>query len=141
MSSQLESSKITTDINSCLAMTVSLDRLKHQSCKLSMHWCLSKICFYIHHWDNILWRLLWHVMQEFVNEVWDMLDGIKDALVCIPRVTGISNEQCKRLTIAVELVVNPSIIFMDGWTNRFGWAAAIIMRAVIVMDEPTYLKS
>uniref|UniRef100_A0A2N9F197 ABC transporter family G domain-containing protein n=2 Tax=Fagus sylvatica TaxID=28930 RepID=A0A2N9F197_FAGSY len=42
-----------------------------------------------------------------------MLDGIKDALVCIPRVTGISNEQCKRLTIAVELVVKPSIIFMD----------------------------
>ena len=77
--------------------------------------------------------LLWHVMQEFVNEVLETieLDGIKDALVGIPGVTGLSNEQRKRLTIAVELVANPSIIFMDEPTTGLdARAAAIVMRAV-----------
>lgn len=45
------------------------------------------------------------------------LDEIKDVLVGIPRVSGISPEQRKRLTIAVELVSNPSIIFMDEPTS------------------------
>ena len=77
--------------------------------------------------------LLWHVVQEFVNEVLETieLDGIKDALVGIPGVTGLSNEQHKRLTIAVELVANPSIIFMDEPTTGLdARAAAIVMRAV-----------
>ena len=72
-------------------------------------------------------------MQEFVNEVLETieLDGIKDALVGIPGVTGLSNEQRKRLTIAVELVANPSIIFMDEPTTGLdARAAAIVMRAV-----------
>ncbi|KAM3693822.1 hypothetical protein ACJW31_07G013300 [Castanea mollissima] len=70
---------------------------------------------------------------EFVNEVLETieLDGIKDALVGIPGVTGLSNEQRKRLTIAVELVANPSIIFMDEPTTGLdARAAAIVMRAV-----------
>uniref|UniRef100_A0A2N9IF51 ABC transporter domain-containing protein n=1 Tax=Fagus sylvatica TaxID=28930 RepID=A0A2N9IF51_FAGSY len=71
--------------------------------------------------------------REFVNEVLETieLDGIKDALVGIPGVTGLSNEQRKRLTIAVELVANPSIIFMDEPTTGLdARAAAIVMRAV-----------
>uniref|UniRef100_A0A2N9GKW4 ABC transporter domain-containing protein n=1 Tax=Fagus sylvatica TaxID=28930 RepID=A0A2N9GKW4_FAGSY len=71
--------------------------------------------------------------KEFVNEVLETIeiDGIKDALVGIPGVTGLSNEQRKRLTIAVELVANPSIIFMDEPTTGLdARAAAIVMRAV-----------
>ncbi|KAF5463243.1 hypothetical protein F2P56_019173 [Juglans regia] len=69
----------------------------------------------------------------FVDEVLETieLDKIKDALVGIPGATGLSNEQRKRLTIAVELVANPSIIFMDEPTTSLdARAAAIVMRAV-----------
>ncbi|KAB1202044.1 Pleiotropic drug resistance protein 3 [Morella rubra] len=71
--------------------------------------------------------------KEFVNEVLETieLDGVKDALVGTPGVSGLSNEQRKRLTIAVELVANPSIIFMDEPTSGLdARAAAIVMRAV-----------
>ncbi|KAH7833611.1 hypothetical protein Vadar_008066 [Vaccinium darrowii] len=71
--------------------------------------------------------------SEFVAEVLQMmeLEGIKDALVGFPGVSGISNEQRKRLTIAVELVSNPSILFMDEPTTGLdARATAIIMRVV-----------
>ncbi|XP_051124588.1 pleiotropic drug resistance protein 3-like isoform X2 [Andrographis paniculata] len=71
--------------------------------------------------------------SEFVREVLEIieLDGIKNDLVGIPGVDGLSTEQRKRLTIAVELVANPSIIFMDEPTTGLdARAAAIVMRAV-----------
>ncbi|TYH43288.1 hypothetical protein ES332_D11G117600v1 [Gossypium tomentosum] len=74
-----------------------------------------------------------HQRLEFVAEVLQMieLDEIKDALVGIPHASGISPEQRKRLTIAVELVSNPSIIFMDEPTSGLdARAAAIVMRVV-----------
>jgi ABC-type multidrug transport system ATPase subunit len=40
------------------------------------------------------------------------LQGLRNARVGIPGVSGLSVEQRKRLTIAVELVANPSIVFM-----------------------------
>ncbi|XP_022728801.1 pleiotropic drug resistance protein 3-like [Durio zibethinus] len=70
---------------------------------------------------------------KFVQEVIETieLDDVKDALVGIPGLSGLSSEQRKRLTIAVELVANPSIIFMDEPTSSLdARAAAIVMRAV-----------
>ncbi|KAH7832973.1 hypothetical protein Vadar_001925 [Vaccinium darrowii] len=70
---------------------------------------------------------------EFVREVLDIieLDEIRDCLVGIPGASGLSTEQRKRLTIAMELVANPSIIFMDEPTTGLdARAAAIVMRVV-----------
>lgn len=59
------------------------------------------------------------------------LTPIKDALVGQANVNGLSVEQRKRLTIAVELVANPSILFMDEPTSGLdARAAAIVMRVV-----------
>ncbi|KAK2418391.1 pleiotropic drug resistance protein [Trifolium repens] len=71
--------------------------------------------------------------KMFVEEVMELIEltPIKDALVGFPRVNGLSTEQRKRLTIAVELVSNPSIIFMDEPTSGLdARAAAIVMRTV-----------
>ena len=69
----------------------------------------------------------------FVEEVMELVElkPIRDALVGLPGVDGLSTEQRKRLTIAVELVANPSIIFMDEPTSGLdARAAAIVMRTV-----------
>ncbi|GLJ45897.1 hypothetical protein SUGI_0966190 [Cryptomeria japonica] len=69
----------------------------------------------------------------FVEEVLKLieLDNVRDGLVGLPGVNGLSTEQRKRLTIGVELVANPSIIFMDEPTSGLdARAAAVVMRAV-----------
>ncbi|KAK4590501.1 hypothetical protein RGQ29_020878 [Quercus rubra] len=71
--------------------------------------------------------------KMFVEEVMELVElkPLRQALVGLPGVNGLSTEQRKRLTIAVELVANPSIIFMDEPTSGLdARAAAIVMRTV-----------
>ncbi|KAJ1264617.1 hypothetical protein BS78_08G013200 [Paspalum vaginatum] len=84
-------------------------------------------------WLRLPTEIFSKTRNEFVNQVLETieLDQIRDALVGIPGVNGLSTEQRKRLTIAVELVSNPSIIFMDEPTSGLdARAAAIVMRAI-----------
>ncbi|KAJ9557167.1 hypothetical protein OSB04_011781 [Centaurea solstitialis] len=70
---------------------------------------------------------------KFIEEILEIVElyAIKDAMVGIPGVSGLSTEQRKRLTIAVEVIANPSIIFMDEPTTGLdARSAAIVMRAV-----------
>ncbi|XP_058221823.1 pleiotropic drug resistance protein 1-like isoform X4 [Rhododendron vialii] len=71
--------------------------------------------------------------KMFVDEVMELVEltPLREALVGLPGISGLSTEQRKRLTIAVELVANPSIIFMDEPTSGLdARAAAIVMRTV-----------
>uniref|UniRef100_A0A0E0QPX2 ABC transporter domain-containing protein n=1 Tax=Oryza rufipogon TaxID=4529 RepID=A0A0E0QPX2_ORYRU len=71
--------------------------------------------------------------KRFIDEFMELVElfPLKDALVGLPGLSGLSTEQRKRLTIAVELVANPSIIFMDEPTSGLdARAAAIVMRTV-----------
>ncbi|XP_023634096.1 ABC transporter G family member 43 isoform X3 [Capsella rubella] len=71
--------------------------------------------------------------SAIVNEVLETIElkEIKDSIVGMAGISGLTTEQRKRLTIAVELVSNPSIIFMDEPTTGLdARAAAIVMRAV-----------
>ncbi|XP_078170470.1 ABC transporter G family member 45-like isoform X2 [Carex rostrata] len=59
------------------------------------------------------------------------LSNLRNAMVGVPGQNGLSTEQRKRLTIAVELISSPSIIFMDEPTTGLdARAAAIVMRAI-----------
>ncbi|QHN85763.1 hypothetical protein HN51_040080 [Arachis hypogaea] len=71
--------------------------------------------------------------KMFIEEVMELVElkPLRHALVGLPGISGLSTEQRKRLTIAVELVANPSIIFMDEPTSGLdARAAAIVMRTV-----------
>ncbi|CAL9146210.1 ABC transporter G family member 45-like [Musa acuminata AAA Group] len=74
-----------------------------------------------------------HTICIFINEVMELVElkSLKDAMVGLPGIKGLTAEQRKRLTIAVELVSSPSIIFMDEPTTGLdARAAAIVMRTV-----------
>ena len=58
-------------------------------------------------------------VREYVEEVIGIVEllPIQNKMVGMPKVSGLSVEQRKRLTIAVELVANPSVVFMDEPTS------------------------
>ena len=103
-----------------------VSRIKHRH-KLTHAFCLFVLTVFF------MPFLLPKCTQEFVEEVMRLveLDTLRQALVGLPGSSGLSTEQRKRLTIAVELVANPSIIFMDEPTSGLdARAAAIVMRTV-----------
>ena len=62
----------------------------------------------------------------FIEEVMEHVElkSLRNALVGLP---GVNGQQRKRLTIAVDLVANPSIIFMDEPTSGLDARAAAIV--------------
>ncbi|KAF3779754.1 ABC transporter G family member 45 [Nymphaea thermarum] len=73
------------------------------------------------------------LVQRFVDDVMELVElkGMKGSLVGVSGAFGLSTDQRKRLTIAVELVANPSIIFMDEPTTGLDTpAASIVTRAI-----------
>ncbi|KAL5710887.1 transcription factor [Ranunculus cassubicifolius] len=84
-------------------------------------------------WLRLLPEVDSSTKKMFIEEVMELVEltPLRGALVGLPGITGLSTEQRKRLTIAVELVANPSIIFMDEPTSGLdARAAAIVMRTV-----------
>ncbi|KAG8087776.1 hypothetical protein GUJ93_ZPchr0010g11308 [Zizania palustris] len=74
-----------------------------------------------------------HQRNMFIDEVMNLVEltALKNSMVGLAGATGLSTDQRKRLTIAVELVASPSIIFMDEPTTGLdARAAAIVMRTV-----------
>ncbi|XP_019196202.1 PREDICTED: pleiotropic drug resistance protein 1-like [Ipomoea nil] len=71
--------------------------------------------------------------RVFIKEVMELVEltSLGEVVVGLPGVNGLSTGQRKRLTIAVELVANPSIVFMDEPTTGLdARASAIIMRTI-----------
>ncbi|KAI5669436.1 hypothetical protein M9H77_19289 [Catharanthus roseus] len=84
-------------------------------------------------WLRLSSKVDLRTQRVFVDEVMDLVEltPLRGAVVGLPGVDGLSTEQRKRLTIAVELVANPSIVFMDEPTSGLdARAAAIVMRTV-----------
>ncbi|XP_050878161.1 pleiotropic drug resistance protein 1 [Lathyrus oleraceus] len=65
-------------------------------------------------WLRLPAEVDYNTRKMFIEEVMELveLNPLRNSLVGLPGVNGLSIEQRKRLTIAVELVANPSIIFI-----------------------------
>ncbi|CAL5439934.1 unnamed protein product [Camellia sinensis] len=84
-------------------------------------------------WLRFSPEVTYETRKMFIEEVMELVEltPLREAIVGLPGVNGLAIEQRKRLTIAVDLVANPSIIFMDEPTSGLdARAAAIVMRTV-----------
>lgn len=81
--------------------------------------------------------LLYTCMQvrERLDEVLAQVDLTErfNELVGVPGVSGLPTEARKRLTIAVELMANPPVIFMDEPTSGVSWhyPACVVLRTYV----------
>lgn len=82
-----------------------------------------------------------NTVYAFVQEVMELveLEPLTDSLVGAPGVSGLSVEQRKRLTIAVELVANPSIVFMDEPTSGQPQSVDLDTHPALTQPETTPL--
>eukprot|EP00891_Asterochloris_glomerata_P006227 jgi/Astpho2/6227/Aster-03635 len=79
--------------------------------------------------NKVMWGFIYQLRVQVMELV--ELTPLQNALVGLAGVTGLSVEQRKRLTIAVELVANPACVFMDEPTSGLdARAAAVVMRVV-----------
>ena len=58
------------------------------------------------------------------------LTPLEMAVVGLPGISGLSVEQRKRLTIAVELVANPAVVFMDEPTSGMSWLNGAVQPSI-----------
>ncbi|MFS8034983.1 putative ABC-type sulfate transporter [Helianthus anomalus] len=71
--------------------------------------------------------------KMFVDELMELVElhPLRNGIVGLPGVNGLTIEQRKRLTIAVELVANPSIIFLDEPTSGLDARSSAIVMCTI----------
>ena len=70
------------------------------------------------------------------------LTPLEMAVVGLPGISGLSVEQRKRLTIAVELVANPAVVFMDEPTSGTSWRRSNVhnMASLHAFAQPMCLR-
>jgi ABC-type multidrug transport system ATPase subunit/ABC-type multidrug transport system permease subunit len=71
--------------------------------------------------------------NKIVDEIMDILDltSMQDYIIGDAKTQGLSPAQCKRVNIGVELVANPSIIFLDEPTTGLDSKSAITVMKVV----------
>ncbi|MEW5311977.1 MAG: hypothetical protein WDW38_003643 [Sanguina aurantia] len=79
-------------------------------------------------------------VKAYVEEVVGIVDLTENMfdLVGVPGSTGLSVEQRKRLTIALELVANPSVVFMDEPTSAQSQSRPCLSHASAHLHMHTY---